>query len=1560
VKRSNINIDENKPSAIMKNTVYVLVLTTGMLWGHHACPQGWVAEVSVDLNHNLYALEQIDNVDLVYSGYAASGQSSSSTIRFVLKGSGDPSGGISLSIRGTAFQPYDPSHPYSTSLSATFSGNYSTGCKIGYFTKQGATSDQQVSVWIKIYPRLEINSLLQECEQITLTTSTCYHDFLWEVGESLSGNFVKIPGEKGPSMSITREDLHALGFTAPSGRKYFRVTGYAGTTSKLQAVEIYYPGPGATLTSTSPRCHNGSDGSIQVIITSPEPTRIDDYVITLFKAPEYNAIAQEVLNNGSTITLSGLTAGDYRVRIQNNSAISDNGSCWSDHTPETLIDNDPVTIASFEPSAYNGYAVRCHGGTDGRLTLRPAGGTGTFTMFEWTPSVSTSEVAADLPEGTYKVRAQDSNGCWTNEAVRTLTAPEKLAVSLVSTGGRNGYDVSCHDSKDGAVETNISGGVSQYMTKWSTGSTGATLIEVGTGIYEAVVTDANGCVATRLLELTAPEPIDFAIEELSPVRCAGDYSGAMESQSIRNSIGMVNLLWSSGETTHAISNKGAGTYSLTVSDEQGCSTTRWHTLIEPATYTIDVITVSDYHGNAIRCYGEANGSLTALVRDDANSNTIPADNYTWRKNGLEMVSGATLSSIQDLTAGSYGVTVTYNTFCALEKNIEVNEPPPVDALISTASSYNGMPISCFGKSDGALKGKASGGTGTDYSYTWNTGATGPEITQVPAGTYTLSATDINGCLGSATKTLTGPEPMKAAITIQSDFNGLPLSCADASDARLQASATGGTPQYSYLWTSGQTTHSLLDVTAGQYALTVRDANGCSAEAETTVIDPAPIRATIVGMSGYNGYGVSCNGVSDGFLRADGTGGTGVFDFHWQESSNTLPLHKNLTPGNYRVKVTDQNGCEAFTDALITEPTPVALTAAETWDVSCNRGTDGAILLNAEGGTGIFKFGIGVNQWQSDPAFDDLEAGVYTLFAKDENGCSQSKDVTIHEPPVIDIRFENIQPSRCGDANGQAMAVATGGRGGYSFVWRDQDETILSNESLVTKLPPGIFVVNVSDERNCEMSQPVGITSIDGPEFVVNNITPPSCSYSDDGAASIEIVRGAGPFLFMWDEVQTGASVDNLKEGRHLVSVTDANNCIAVEPLFIHAPDSLQISLVKMTEPSCHGDCNGEIAVAASGGNGEYHFAWGNTTGAEAINLCAGDYTVQVFDEKGCIAAQTYQLTQPEPLSLELVSLKSPDCRDGCDGNLRVYASGGTSDLYFIWNTGDTSSFIDNVCAGNYTVTTTDALGCKTNKVFTLANPDALELDLGGSVTLCTGQTHLLDPGSRWEQYTWSSNTGFKSSDSRVTITQAGAYWLHALNSRGCVAQDTFFLNTSSDLLKANFLLATEAMAGDTVAMIDISWPLPEKIIWTVPPQMHRISDYGEFVSGKFEEAGNFSVSLEASLGACRDAMTKTIQIIDGQVPPEEGRLGHEDFVKTFSLFPNPNNGVFDVGIEFSEESPIILTVWNTLTATKVAHVNDRGKRSYLKHIDLGPLSAGPYTLRLDHAKGIRYLRFIVR
>jgi hypothetical protein len=420
-----------------------------------------------------------------------------------------------------------------------------------------------------------------------------------------------------------------------------------------------------------------------------------------------------------------------------------------------------------------------------------------------------------------------------------------------------------------------------------------------------------------------------------------------------------------------------------------------------------------------------------------------------------------------------------------------------------------------------------------------------------------------------------------------------------------------------------------------------------------------------------------------------------------------------------------------------------------------------------------------------------------------------------------------------------------------------------------------------------------------------------------------------------------------------------HDCATVQTVIVNAPDRLDLRVLDKTIPTCNGFCDGQLVLEASGGVGGYTYDWNGQSGVQQTGLCSGIYPVILMDANDCIITRSVELDQPESISITVVSETLATCTDGCDGALEVIASGGNGGYQYTWAGGGNTTVKSSLCPGVYSVSISDMKGCTNEEKVSLSNTPSLPLDLGGGVTLCVGQTYTLNAGSGWTSSIWSGSNGFTAIGERVVLNDPGQYLLEVTNSDGCVARDTFLLETSLDLLKANFILTSTAFTMDTVVMIDVSWPLPDAIVWTFPAEMKKIVEGGDVVYGQFENAGSYQVSLIARLAECVDELTKTITILDGEEDLDGGRLGHEEFVKEFSLYPNPNDGKFDVSIDLLAESSVILSVWNTMTSTMVGKISDDGSKSYLKHIDFRPLSSGTYVLRLDHAKGREYIRFIV-
>ena len=283
--------------------------------------------------------------------------------------------------------------------------------------------------------------------------------------------------------------------------------------------------------------------------------------------------------------------------------------------------------------------------------------------------------------------------------------------------------------------------------------------------------------------------------------------------------------------------------------------------------------------NHVSCFGGNDGKLTA----SANGGT-PGYTYAWSN-------GANTAMISNLTAGTYTVTVTDSEGCTCISSATITEPPALNCSVVVDNQ-----ISCFGGSDGKLTAMASGGT-PGYTFMWSNGVNTAMNANLPSGTYTVTVTDANGCTCVKTVTLNDPPQLNCSITINNH-----VSCFGGNDGKLTASANGGTPGYTYAWDNGANTAMISNLTAGTYAVTVTDSEGCTCVSSATITEPPALNCSVVVDNE-----ISCAGGSDGKLTAMVSGGTPGYTFMWSNGVNTA-MNANLPAGTYTVTITDANGC----------------------------------------------------------------------------------------------------------------------------------------------------------------------------------------------------------------------------------------------------------------------------------------------------------------------------------------------------------------------------------------------------------------------------------------------------------------------------------------------------------------------------------------------------------------------------------------------------------------------------------------------------------------------------
>lgn len=1572
---------------------------------------------------------------------------------------------------------------------------------------------------------------------VTLTVpSNSSGSFQWQVSEN--GTTWHNFGSYADVATPTANDLFIPGFAAKYATRYVRVYDPGcGRESGSTAVDFYAPPPTATFSPTDPNCNNGTNGVYRVHVATGDAS-VGSFLVSSYTADPAGpgpplAFDQDPPQDGVTRTVSGLSGGvTYWFRVQNNDNVSTKGSCYTDYS-RSLTNPSPVTVGLTKyvyPA--HGANLKCASDTTGKLSASPSGGSGSYTSYSWGGANPVATINA-IGRGAYglngnslySVTVTDSKGCSGSATLAsTLSSPAPVTASLASTGGRGSYGISCPGKTDGAITNTVAGGAGGYTYVWDHGPATKDLSVLAAGTYAVTVTDAYGCKTAKQSIALGPPPAWSFNFTTDAIECAGDNTGGLTVATTGGTpVGALTYVWTDATSLNSPSRPAlySGTYEVTVTDQQLCSETKSTTLNDPPGYSVQIVPVVTHNGGrVISCFGESDGKLSAVVTDALGDPATPA-NYIWQRNGGSLASGPSANAVNNVDAASYTVTIEYGTGCDATHTFLLADTPLLTGSISFSSidDHNGEHISCPGASDGELL--AAGADGTPgYTFLWNDGTTTATLSGKSAGTYTVTITDANDCEAEATATLIDPDPIDpsvsinlvqhnglhvscrnasdgtlyanngggtgtlsylwsrgatdigssltgvapgsytvkitdangceetsdafivvnpqavvAAVSIESDHFGKHISCTGLSDGWLKASGTGGTQNFTYLWDDGTTTADLTNKPAGTYAVTVRDQNNCPSVANATLVDPEPVNATITTSSDFFSFGVKCTGGNEGFAEVSAEGGTEIFTYLWSNSETTARA-SGLVAGNYTVVVRDQNGCSDTKMHTITEPAVLSVSLSDVVHVECHDGATGSFANNGSGGVpGVYEYSLNNGTWTTLDHFDGLVAEIlYTVRVRDQNECIASVTQTLTQPPQINIAF-TTEPAFCADPRGVAEAVVTGGVGAFDYQWTDMNGVPVGNTATIATMPAGIYTLLVHDDNDCPWAEDVGIVTTDGPQVHIDEINTASCSYTADGSATLSVTEGDAPFTFLWPDGQTSNVGASLAGDTYLVVVRDVNDCPTVATVEIPEPDPLNIEVSETIRPNCNGDCNGEIEVTTTGGNGSYTYAWLTQTGATATGLCAGDHSVTVTDAKNCTSQETFTLTQPDVLEVDLVSRTlplcygacdgqivvapsggnggyqytwssggaaatataictgdhtvtvrdeknctvqgtynlgqppllqvqlvrnlAPICHDGCNGLIETTAVGGTGNYHYTWSNGGSERTIQQICSDEYTVLVKDDHACEASANYVVGNPPALEIDLGGSVTLCVGQTHMLTAGNSWATYAWGSNVGFSAATPAVTVADPGQYWLEVHNAQGCVAMDTFLLETSVDLLQANMIITSEAVVGDTIVIVDVSWPMPDGITWEYPTAMQVVNNYGDVLHGKFNEPGLYQVRLMATLGECFDEMSKTISILRGDDEEGDGRLGFESFVNVFEIYPNPTDGSFNVNVEIDKESPVTLSVWSGVTGNLIRQMRDDGKKQYIMYMDLRPMTSGPYLLRLDHAEGHQLLRFIV-
>ena len=753
-------------------------------------------------------------------------------------------------------------------------------------------------------------------------------------------------------------------------------------------------------------------------------------------------------------------------------------------------------------------------------------------------------------------------------------------------------------------------------------------------------------------------------------------------------------------------------------------------------------------------------------------------------------------------------------------------------------------------------------------------------------------------------------------------------------------------------------------------MTVTDSKACTAPASITMTEPS----TAVSVSLLTKNNVTCFGANNGGITVTGTGGVGALSYSKNGTTFQLsPTFSSLASGSYVITVKDANGCTASTSTItISTPTALSISSITKTNPGCFGTSTGSLQVASSGGTTPYQYSIdGVNYFSAS-TFGSLASGSYIITVRDANSCSVSSSVQVLTDPVaLTVSATSVSESYAFANDGKINVTASGGTGTLAY---SIDGTTFQSGATFTNLSGGPYTITVKDANNCIKTTaavvastpppPSSITCSSGQALSVSvtNQTDPTCGLPN-GSVQVTAVGGSGTFSFQWFDALANpsgnsATLQNVNSGTYNVRVTDPNNCVVGTSATLTTYQTTQFSIANIKSTLCNNSIDGAATLQITSGQAPYTQVWtsGETT-TTATKLAAGQNTVTVTDANGCSVTKTFQVPTPPAISAVTETVINPVCVGGSDGSIQVIATGGTGALSYTWNGTAGSNAIQNVKAGTYTLIIKDGNNCQLTKSYSITDPAPFTINLGPDVTICpkaTTQIGLTLPNAT---YQWSGPNGFNSTTGIVNVGTTGTYQLNLINAVGCQASDEVAINIADNLLKADFLMVSQAVVGDTIVVIDISWPIPEMVSWYVGDSatvFHADNDYALI---SYREPGTYRVGVKATMSGCTDEYYQHITVSKEKIT-KGGRESAEPAVSSFVVYPNPFEGKTNVGIALSEPGSATLKVYSLSTNLMIVTHQFDGEKNYEAELDLNGREAGVYIIVLQAGSTTKSVKVI--
>lgn len=902
--------------------------------------------------------------------------------------------------------------------------------------------------------------------------------------------------------------------------------------------------------------------------------------------------------------------------------------------------------------------------------------TGNNLVFLWSNG-STTEDLTGVSAGNYSCVITNAQGCtFTTPTFSLINASGTLSVTtqLIT-------DEICGNS-NGSINMNVSGGTAPFTFVWSNGSSNEDIVGLIAGSYTLTVTDFNGCSESHTMTVGSSAGTLAIQNAIVTDETCGDGTGSIDVILIGGN-GPMNYSWDSGQTSQDLTGLSAGTYEVTITDNNGCVVVQSYTINNQA----NAIAYTSIVTNEVCSNGA--GSVALSV-------TGGQDPYTYLWSG-----GGTNSSITGLLSGTLFCTITDNNGCSIVTEVFTigNTPNGISAstVVTDASCSNN------GSVDLTLVGGA-----IPLTFAWSNAETTEDIVNLGAGIYDYTVTDNNGCAVSGSA-----DVIQTNGNITYTFIASSETCGNGIGS-IDLIPTGGTGAYTFVWSSGPSSEDLTGLSAGTYTCTITDFTGCSIT--TSNIDIGDLAGSL-SITNVIAIDETCsNGL--GSIDISHTGGANPVTFVWSNGPTTEDI-SGLSSGTYSVTVTDNNGCEATTQAVVGSSSgAMAIVQPIVSDENCGN-ADGAINITITGAQNPVTY-----VWSNGATSQDvsgLTAGTYNVTVTDGNGCIVNGSYTlIDNGTSLAIASATISDEYCGSGSGSITLTVSGGSAPYTYLWSNGGST-----AMIDNLSAGTYSVVVTDFGGCSVNVAFTLANNVGNLIVTGTVTDENCGNAE-GAIDITTNGGNQPLSFAWDTGETIEDLANISEGVYNLVVTDQFGCTAnYNGTIVNITGGLGVTIDLVTDENC-GLSDGAIDVTTSGA-GIISTFWDSGQVTEDITgLSAGTYTITVSTASCSVSASASVVNQTGTLVTTFTNVGDENCNNG-QGFVDIEVN-GAAPITYLWSDGQTTQDASSLSAGPISVVVTDGNGCELTENFTVNNANSTNISVNEIVldAFCTSNNGEID------------------------------------------------------------------------------------------------------------------------------------------------------------------------------------------------------------------------------------------